>query len=134
MSLCSSDPPTQSPTPPLMRSEPIMAKVSINAVEVLFVTIIFALISTIILVYLIIVSSVRFIRFDTCTNMLSKSRKDWSVAFRDLKLIILLLAYLLIFDFYLAIFMPCEFYKNLWILKPRTKDLCRLVKVIQWLI
>ena len=73
--VCPSEFPTQSPTPPLLRSEPIV--VSIDVVKVLPIALVIAIITAMILVHLIIVVNVRFVRFNTCINILSK-KTDYS--------------------------------------------------------
>ena len=71
----------------------------------------------------------RFISLNTRLNILPKIANSSSTTYRDLNLLLLVLSYITIFEYYLIIFLPCEFFKVQLHIKARLKQPCRLMKI-----
>ena len=96
-----------SPSTPLMRSEPLVRCMEIEITRLLPLTILCGCVAVYVLSRIDL--NCRFVSFDTRLNTLTVSAKEMINVKLDLVLLILL--YLLIFDYYLIIFLPFDFSK-----------------------
>ena len=96
------------PSPPIMRSEPLVKHLQISIMDNLSLTLLC------VCFFVLIMSNIdlncRFISFNTCLNTLTVSTKAKKTG--SLNILILFLSYLIIFEYYFIIFIPLEFWKN----------------------
>ena len=71
----------------------------------------------------------RFISFNTCTNIPTSAPSCRGTTYRYLLLFLLLLSFFIIFDFYLAILLPREFFEVKLLTKNRMNHASMFVKV-----
>ena len=71
----------------------------------------------------------RFITLCTRTNTLPSDVNSSNPTCSKLNLLLLILSYIMIFDYYLVIFLPCEFFKFQLHIKTRMKLPCMLMKI-----
>ena len=116
------------PCHPFMRSEfrPRVKSHSIDLTCTLKVIILSVCVN--ILLLLSIETKYRFVPFNTPTNILISAQKSSILTYRNMILPILLLSYLTIFDYYLIILLPCQFFKVNLDIKARVKRSFAFVK------
>ena len=122
------------PLNPLMRSElkPLVENLHIELASTLKIFLISIVLGLLILSILVkSLYSCRFISLNTCTNTFTSAPKRLSSAYRTLHLLLLIISFLIIFDFYFIILLPREFFKVQLLTKSRMKQACRIVKIFQ---
>ena len=113
------------PCPTYMRSEPLVTRLEMDIIGILPLTILCLCLFVYILSHIDL--DCRFIPFNTRLNTLSVPVKDRS--HEKLIFFLLFLSYLLIFDYFVVVFLPFEFWKGNLDILSITKKAVILVKM-----